>query len=435
VKRPPLNRPTLTIVVPALNEEAVIESTLERCLAAREEICRRGELGNIEIVFVNDGSTDRTEELARRFAEITVLGFSRNQGYGAAIMCGFAHGEGELVGFLDADGTCDPLVFGDLCRAVVVEGADVALGSRLDAGTRMPLVRQIGNLFFRMILGLLSRLPVRDTASGMRVLRRDVLPYLYPLPEGLHFTPAMSARILLEDKLELVEIPMPYAVRVGRSKLSAVRDGVRFLVVILQAVATFRPARLVLPVAAATLVVAMAFGLPPLAAYLTSGRLVEGARLSALVASLFAALTAQLLSTAVISERIAATAHDRPFGYGGVTGTVSRLFKRRVRWAGVVGLLTLALVLIWPGLRSLAASGDFALHWSRAAATALCLLLAAVWVTTTFLLNMMDLIHTTRLRRVVSPVPDRARSRRSVSGDDAAAQPEAGVSPHSLRTG
>ena len=57
-----------------------------------------------------------------------------------------------------------------------------------------------------------------DTASGMRVIRRDALGRLYPLPDGLHFTPAMSARAVMSH-LRIVEVPMPYAERVGESKL------------------------------------------------------------------------------------------------------------------------------------------------------------------------------------------------------------------------
>ena len=62
----------------------------------------------------------------------------------------------------------------------------------------------------------------------MRVLRREALNTLYPLPDGLHFTPAMSARALMTDQ-RVVEIPMSYAERVGESKLRVLRDGVRFL--------------------------------------------------------------------------------------------------------------------------------------------------------------------------------------------------------------
>ncbi len=194
----------LTIVIPALNEEAAIGATIQRCLAARDAIQSEANVGEVEIIVVSDGSMDRTEDIARSFDDVTILVFEKNRGYGAAILCGFAYGRGDLVSFLDADGTCDPLFFAALCRAIDDEPADVVLGSRLGAGSEMPLVRAVGNTLFAWILGILSRQRVVDIASGMRVIRRAALPDLVPLPDGLHFTPAMSARALLEGKLRIV---------------------------------------------------------------------------------------------------------------------------------------------------------------------------------------------------------------------------------------
>ena len=212
---------------------------------------------------MNDGSTDRTEEIARRYDAVTVLGFDRNRGYGAAIKSGFAAARGDWVGFLDADGTCEPAFFANLCRALDAQHADVALGSRMGPGSEMPLVRTIGNTVFALILGVLSRQRIGDTASGMRVLRKAVLPDLDPMPDGLHYTPAMTARVLLEGKLVLIEEPMPYAERIGDSKLSVARDGVRFLVSIVRAAAIYRPARPLLLFAALFALGALLLGSGP----------------------------------------------------------------------------------------------------------------------------------------------------------------------------
>ena len=122
----------------------------------------------------------------------------------------------------------------------ITEDADIVLGSRLGPNSKMPTVRRIGNRIYALLLGLLCGRAITDTASGMRVVRRRSLKYLYPLPDGLHFTPSMSARALLND-LRLVEMPMDYSERVGRSKLSVVRDGVRFLQAIFAGVLCYRP--------------------------------------------------------------------------------------------------------------------------------------------------------------------------------------------------
>jgi hypothetical protein len=80
----------------------------------------------------------------------------------------------------------------------------------------------------------------------MRIVRREAYDRLRPLPNGLHFTPAMSARALLDRKAgaKLIEIDMPYHERVGDSKLKAGRDGLRFLGVITKAALMYRPLRL-----------------------------------------------------------------------------------------------------------------------------------------------------------------------------------------------
>ena len=126
-----LDSRTLTVVIPALNEEEAIASTLRRCLAAREEIKRIAGLSAIEIIVVSDGSTDRTAEIARGFDEVEVIVFEKNRGYGAAIKEGFRRGRGALLGFLDAVGTCDPRYFAEMCRVASEDQAEIVLGSRM----------------------------------------------------------------------------------------------------------------------------------------------------------------------------------------------------------------------------------------------------------------------------------------------------------------
>jgi glycosyltransferase involved in cell wall biosynthesis len=104
----------LSIVIPAYNEEEGIASIIERGLAAREQIAHSSPVHEVEIIVVSDGSTDRTVEIARGFDDIQLITFEKNRGYGAAIKRGFEESSGELVGFLDADGTCDPRFFATL---------------------------------------------------------------------------------------------------------------------------------------------------------------------------------------------------------------------------------------------------------------------------------------------------------------------------------
>ncbi len=128
---------------------------------------------------------------------------------------GFALARGELVGFLDADGTYPPEYFPQLCTAAM-NGGDVVIGSRMmGADSKMPLTRRIGNLFFAGLLSVLGSERVTDSASGMRVFKKSVLEKIFPLPDGLNLTPVMSTRALHEN-LKVVEIAIPYSERVGQ---------------------------------------------------------------------------------------------------------------------------------------------------------------------------------------------------------------------------
>ena len=400
---------SLTIVIPALDEEEAIGSTVERCLAARQHILEAGSVERVEVIVVSDGSTDRTEEIARGYEEVTVLTFVSNRGYGAAIKAGFDHGSGSLVGFLDADGTCDPRVFAELCRAIRDQEADVAIGSRMGPESEMPRIRAIGNKIFAWMLGILSKQLVGDTASGMRVIRRDRLAELYPLPDGLHFTPAMSARVLIEDRLKLVEVPMSYAERVGRSKLSVVRDGIRFFKVILKASMCFRPARPLLMLAGAAVVLTAVVIASPVALYLREVRLEEWMIYRVLLASLLITGTALLLVAAIVAENISALAYRRPVAASGVTGALGRLFTPRVRLLGGLALVAGSVVVAWPGIVEYLSTGQVFMHWSRAVLAALLLVLAGVLSVTTFLLSMMRLIGAQLAAPAAVMPPERVR--------------------------
>jgi glycosyltransferase involved in cell wall biosynthesis len=363
----PLDAPLLTIVIPALNEEESIGSTVQRCLDAREHICRVGEVRDIEVVVVSDGSTDRTVEIAREITQrepsVRLIVFERNRGYGAAIKEGFAQGRGSLVSFLDADGTCDPNYFGELCRVLQREGAAVAVGSRMQPGNQMPRLRRLGNTIYALLLGSLSGKAVTDTASGMRVLRRDILNSLYPLPDGLHFTPAMSARAVMSDE-RIVEIPMSYAERVGESKLSVLRDGVRFLFAIRDAVLLYHPSRILGLAAAACLVSGIIWGTYPFEFYLRMQRLEEWMIYRLLLCGFLFSASFSLMCASVLSERILSLVyHRRDVSF--TSALFDRLLGRaRLFWIAVVGVVA-AVALVWPGLVEYVRTGHVTLHWSR----------------------------------------------------------------------
>jgi hypothetical protein len=109
--------------------------------------------------------------------------------------------------------------------------------------SKMPLTRRIGNFFFATLLSLLGRQKVTDSASGMRVFKREILEQMYPLPDGLNLTPVMSTRAM-HERIIIGEIPIPYSERVGRSKLSVIRDGRIFLQSMVWTALSYNPVRI-----------------------------------------------------------------------------------------------------------------------------------------------------------------------------------------------
>jgi glycosyltransferase involved in cell wall biosynthesis len=385
--------PKLTIVIPALNEEESIGQTVQRCLDASANICRRGRVRDVEIVVVSDGSTDRTadiaQEIAAREPAVSVIVFPKNRGYGAALKEGFLRGSGELVSFLDADGTCDPEYFADMCRTIQEQSAALVLGSRMGPESQMPRIRRLGNRIFALTLGVLSGKAVSDTASGMRVIRRDALPDLYPLPDGMHFTPAMSARALMND-LPIVEIPMQYSERVGESKLHALKDGVRFLRAIWSAMLLFRPSRLLVMMATLCMLVAAAWGLYPLELYAREHRLEEWMIYRVLLCTFLVTCSFVFLCAGVIADDIIALVYrrrSRTF----LGQALDWLLSTRKLVVSAVLATAVALFLVWPGLIEYLGTGHTALHWSRAIVAAFLLQFAVVATVSSVLRHVIKL--------------------------------------------
>jgi len=232
----------LSIVIPAYNEENGIAEIASRVLAVEPALQKVG-ADRLELLVVDDGSKDRTAEVAKSIPGVCLIRHLKNKGYGAALKTGFSKASGELIGFLDADGTYPPEYFPPLCAAAL-KGTDLVIGSRMaGAESQMPFTRRVGNFFFANLLTLLGRQKVTDSASGMRVFKRETLEHIYPLPDGLNLTPVMSTRAVHEG-IKIEEIPIPYSERVGRSKLSIIRDGSIFMQSMVWTALMYNPVRI-----------------------------------------------------------------------------------------------------------------------------------------------------------------------------------------------
>ena len=356
----------LLIAIPALDEEESIASIIERTLAARSRILAETAVTDVEVTVVSDGSRDRTVERAQAYRnQIHLIVFEKNRGYGAAIKEAWRQSDAELLAFLDADGTCDPAFFADLCKLIERERADVVLGCRLTRGSRMPFVRRVGNVLFALLLSFFSSKRVRDTASGMRVVRRSSLPRLYPLPDGMHFTPAMSARAILSPDLRIREQEMPYEERAGESKLRVLRDGLRFLRVIVEAALLYRPSRPLGFLGGLLVLTAVLLILPPAVYYLRNRHVLEWMIYRFVVADLATTSGTLLLLASYLARRVVQMVLQLPEEDFLFHRLVGRFLHGPWLWIVVTTFLLFATVLVLPSFLELVRTGGTYEHWSR----------------------------------------------------------------------
>jgi glycosyltransferase involved in cell wall biosynthesis len=202
----------LSVVMPLYNEGARITSNVEQTLGALRM------LGPFEIILVNDGSSDNSGEeitrLAEKFpAEITSLQLPRS-GKGEALRRGAQAARGEFVVFIDADLDLPPeqiLFFVAIQR---VKKADAVIGSKMhpDSTVDYPLIRRIYSLGYFYLVKLLFGLPVRDTQTGLKLVRRDLLLKALDQTESRGFTLDLELLVRLVQ-LGAVMVEAPVVVR------------------------------------------------------------------------------------------------------------------------------------------------------------------------------------------------------------------------------
>ncbi len=217
------SRPSVSVVIPCLNEAENIEICVTRALAVLEEHQIPG-----EVVVADNASEDGSPELAAK-AGARVIHEPR-RGYGSAYLAGLGAATGDYIVMLDADLTYD---FADIPAFVekLDEGAQMVIGDRMDnihPGAMPWLHRYVGNPVLTGILNTFFRTGVKDAHCGMRALRRDVLPTLDLRTTGMEFASEMVIRAS-KRKLDIRQISIEYHPRGGESKLSSFRDGWRHL--------------------------------------------------------------------------------------------------------------------------------------------------------------------------------------------------------------
>lgn len=223
---------TYSIIIPAYNERARIGPTLQKALIYAAS---RG--WNAEVIVVDDGSTDDTVEIVRRYAlqhpALHLLQNPGNRGKGYSVRNGMLHAHGEVLLFSDADFS-SPIEEAGKLFAAIAEGADIAIGSRwlqTDLQIRkQPLYRQLFGRMFNLALRLVLGLRCKDTQCGFKAFSRRAAQAIFPLQsiERWGFDPEL---LYLAKKFgfKVAEVPVVWVHRDG-TRLNPLRDGLRSVV-------------------------------------------------------------------------------------------------------------------------------------------------------------------------------------------------------------
>lgn len=224
----------LSIVIPVYNEAATVAHVIERVMAV--------ELGGIEreIIVVNDGSTDRTEEVlaevAGRWPErVKVIHHEKNQGKGAAIRTALEHVTGDIFITQDADLEYDPEEYPKLLALFEDPRVQVVYGSRnLRENPRSYWRFYWGGRLVSWVTNLLYGSDLTDEATGYKLLRTDLLRSLELQANGFAFCPEVTGKLLRQD-IEIHEVPISYRPRgLDEGKKINWRDGLEAVWVLLK---------------------------------------------------------------------------------------------------------------------------------------------------------------------------------------------------------
>ncbi len=199
--------PSISLVLPAYNEQAVIEQAIREADEALSELT-----SNYEILVVDDGSTDQTRAIAEREARsrpaVRVISFAENQGYGAALRTGFQAATKQWIGFTDSDCQFDVHELNRL--TLLLEKHDVACGYRIDRQDNW--LRCLYSKVYNGLVSLLLNTGVRDCDCALKLFRRDVLKSLPPNTDGFLVNAELLTRARLAGK-SVVEVGVTHRER------------------------------------------------------------------------------------------------------------------------------------------------------------------------------------------------------------------------------
>ncbi len=205
----------ITVIIPCLNEEQGIERVLRRMPEYVDQV-----------IVVDNGSTDRTGDVARSFGAEVIREPVR--GYGRAYKRGFSCAKGDLIVTLDGDHSYPPDAISYLLEAFLHLNADFLNASRFPVRDprAMSFKHKFGNWVLSLAMSVLYFRWVRDSQSGMWVFRRSILSDMSLQSDGMAFSEEIKVEALKSSKIRFEEISILYTSRLGEIKLNPWRDGI-----------------------------------------------------------------------------------------------------------------------------------------------------------------------------------------------------------------
>ena len=225
----------LSVIIPCYNEEKTLEKCVERLLKIFDENL------HLEIIIIDDGSTDNSlslaHDLAKKDTRITVMHQHKNQGKGASLQTGFKKAIGEFIAIQDADLEYNPNDLLRLLEPLVSNEADVVFGSRfLPHGPHRVLNfwHSLGNRFLTFISNMLTNLNLTDMEVGYKIFRREVIQNINIEEKRFGFEPEITAKVARLG-CRIYEVGVSYYGRTYEEGKKIIwKDGIRALWCILK---------------------------------------------------------------------------------------------------------------------------------------------------------------------------------------------------------
>ena len=275
---------TISIVLPARNEASSLRTLLPKTV---------GLIFDAEVIVVDDGSEDDTQSVCAEFS-VRVISHPYAKGNGASIKTGARAALGDVIVFMDADGQHQPEDISAMLGKFE-EGYDMVVGAR-QSGSHAGAHRALANDVFSRLASWMVMQNIEDLTSGFRVVRASKFrQFLYLLPNGFSY-PTTITMSFFRAGYSVAYVPIHTPRRIGKSHIRPLRDGVRFLLIIIKIGTLYSPQKLFLPISAVFFLTGLGYYFYT---YMSSGRFTN---MSALL--FLAAIFTFLIG--IVSEQISA---------------------------------------------------------------------------------------------------------------------------------